>query len=83
VADFTLGKQLRTNIGVTYVGTDFLGPNSLGRRDTLWEFPVNIGTAINTHIRVNLAYAYMINTSTLSNSSFTCETITLSLQATY
>jgi hypothetical protein len=83
IADFTLGKQLRTNIGVSYVGTDFLGPDSLGRRDMLWEFPVNLGTALTTHIRVNLAYAYMINTSTLSDSSFTRETVTLSLQATY
>lgn len=81
--DLAIGKRLRTTFGVTYVGTAFLGPNSKGRRDTLIEVPVNLGTALTTHIDVNLAYAYMINYSNISTGKFIRETITLSITAKY
>ncbi len=82
-SETTLFKRFRTSVGVTYVGTSFLGRNGGGRRDTLWELVANVGTALTTHLRANLAYAYMVNYSNFSTARFIRETITLSVTATY
>jgi len=81
--DASLGHRWRTNLGMTHVGTDFLGAAGAGRRDSLWEFTANVGTGLTTHIRVNLGYLYEINTSTLSSVEFVDQNITLSLFASY
>lgn len=78
-----VGKRFRTDIGVTGVWTDFLSPNGLGRRDTLIEVPVDLGTALTTHLRVNLNYTWMENYSNLSAGRFIRETLTLTFIATY
>ncbi len=78
-----IGKRFRSDIGITYVGTDFISANGLGRKDTLWEVPVDLGTAITTHIRLNLNYTWMENYSNLSSGKFIRESITLSIIATY
>jgi hypothetical protein len=82
-ASGNVGKRFRTDIAVDYVGTDFLSPNGLGRRDTLIEVPVDLGTALTTHLRVNLNYTWMENYSNLSAGRFVRETLTLTLIATY
>ena len=78
-----VAKRFQTQLGVTRVTTDFLGRAGLGRKDTLWEFVANLGTPLTTHININLAYAYELNYSNFSNSSFVRETITLDLTAKY
>jgi hypothetical protein len=82
-AETVLAKRFRTEMKVTYVPTDFLGRAGLGRRDRLWEFQPNLGTAITTHIRCNLGYGYLINYSNFPNSEFTNEVITLSVTVSY
>lgn len=82
-AETVLAKRFRTAVAVTYVPTDFLGRAGLGRRDRLWEFQPNIGTAITTHIRCNLGYGYLVNYSNFADSAFTNEVITFSATATY
>ena len=76
-------RRLRTNFVVSYTETAFLGVLGAGRRDTLWEFVANLGTAITTHVRANLAYAYMINYSNLGSAEFTRQTLSLTLSADY
>ena len=61
-----VAKRFRTEMAVTYVPTDFLGRAGKGRRDRLWEFQPNLGTALTTHIRCNLGYGYLINYSNFS-----------------
>jgi hypothetical protein len=82
-AETVIAKRFRTEMAVTYVPTDFLGTAGLGRRDRLWEFQPNVGTALTTHIRCNLGYGYLINYSNIAASEFTNEVITLSATATY
>jgi hypothetical protein len=82
-AETVLAKRFRTEMSVTYVPTAFLGRTGLGRRDRLWEFQPNLGTAITTHIRCNLGYGYLINYSNFADSAFTNEVITFSATATY
>ena len=45
--------------------------------------PADIGTALTTHLRVNLNYTWMENYSNLSSGRFVRETLTLTLIATY
>ena len=82
-ASGNLGKRFRTDIGINYVGTDFLSPNGLGRKDTLIEIPANLGTALTTHVRLNLNYTWMENYSNISTGRFVRETLTLTITATY
>jgi hypothetical protein len=82
-AETVLLKRFRTEMSVTYVPTDFLGRTGLGRRDRLWEFQPNVGTAITTHIRCNVGYGYLINYSNVADAAFTNEVITFSATATY
>jgi hypothetical protein len=82
-ADMALGKRLRGTIGVDYIPTRFLGRKGAGRKDYLWEVPVTLYTAITTHIRVSLSYAYEVNYSNFSSARFTAEVVTLSITATY
>lgn len=81
--DISLVHSLRTSLGLDYTETDFLGSRGLGRADTLWQFTANVGTAITTHIRTNLAYAYEVNYSNASGASFVRQTLSLNLQADY
>jgi hypothetical protein len=81
--DMNLIRRLRTSAQICYVGTEFLGIKGAGRRDTLWQFVFNLGTAITTHVRANLAYAYMINYSNVGSASFTRQTLSLTLSADY
>jgi hypothetical protein len=83
VASGNVGKRFRTDVGVNGNWTAFLSPNGLGRRDTLLELTADLGTAITTHLRVNLNYTYMENYSNISTGKFIRETITLTLLATY
>jgi hypothetical protein len=78
-----IGKRFRTDLGIRYVGTNFVSKNGLGRRDTLIEVPADIGTALTTHVRVNLNYTWMENYSNLFSGKFVRETLTLTLIATY
>jgi hypothetical protein len=78
-----IGKRFRTDLGIRYVGTNFVSTNGLGRKDTLIEVPADLGTALTTHVRVNLNYTWMENYSNLSSGKFVRETITLTLIATY
>jgi len=82
-SDFALFQRFKTSIGGNYTGTVFLGPLSQGRRDRLYQVFVNVGTALTTHIRVNLEYAYMVNYSTLAVGHFTRQLLTLAITATY
>jgi hypothetical protein len=82
-AETVVAKRFRTEMAVTYVPTDFLGRAGKGRRDRLWEFQPNLGTALTTHIRCNLGYGYLINYSNFSNAEFTNEVITLSVTVSY
>jgi hypothetical protein len=81
--DVNLVRRLRTSFMVSYTGTDFLGVKGAGRADTLWQFVVNLGTAVTTHLRANLAYAYMINYSNVGSAEFTRQTLSLTLSADY
>ena len=78
-----IGKRFRTDIGIRYVGTNFVSQNGLGRKDTLIEVPVDVGTALTTHIRLNLNYTWMENYSNLFSGKFVRETLTLTIIATY
>ena len=49
----------------------------------LLQLTADLGTAITTHLRVNLNYTYLENYSNLSSGKFIRETITLTLIATY
>jgi len=81
--DVSAIRRLRTSFDISYTGTDFLGVAGGGRRDTLWQFIANLGTAITTHVRANLAYAHTINYSNFSSAEFTSNTISLTLSADY
>jgi len=81
--DINAIRRLRTSIDTSYTETQFLGALGAGRRDTLWQIVANLGTAITTHIRANLSYAYEINYSNLGGASFTRETLSLTLSADY
>jgi hypothetical protein len=83
VMDAALGHRWRTNAGITHVGTDFLGRAGLGRRDSLWQFSVNAGTGLTTHIRVNFGYVYEINYSNLSSAEFWSQSYNVSIFASY
>ncbi len=76
-------RRLRTGFVISCTKTDFLGIQGAGRRDTLWQFIANVGTAITTHIRANLAYAHTINYSNFSGAEFTGNSISLTLSADY
>ncbi len=82
-ADMALGRRLRGTFGVDYIPTTFLGRGGAGRKDYLWEVPVTLYTAITTHVRTSLSYAYETNYSNFSTARFVRETITLSITATY
>jgi hypothetical protein len=82
-AETVVAKRFRTEMKVNYVPTDFLGRAGLGRRDRLWEFQPNLGTALTTHIRCNLGYGYLINYSNFASAAFRSEVITLSLTVSY
>ena len=82
-ADLSLIHSLRTALGLDYTETAFLGARGLGRADTLWQFTANLGTAITTHLRTNLAYAYEVNYSNSSGAAFTRQDLSLNLQADY
>ena len=79
--DMSLVRSLRTSVDISYTETAFLDLLGAGRRDTLWQFTANLGTALTTHIRTNLAYSYMINYSNLSGASFTRQTLSLNITA--
>lgn len=83
IASGNIGKRFRTDLGIRYVGTDFVSQNGLGRKDTLIEVPADIGTALTTHIRLNLNYTWMENYSNLFSGKFVRETLTLTILATY
>ena len=78
-----LAKRFRTQVGITYVTTDFMGKSGGGRIDHLWEFQPNIGTALTTHIRCNLGFGYLVNYSNFANAEFTNEVLSLSVTASY
>ena len=82
-SDLSLIHSLRTALGIDYTETAFLGVRGLGRADTLWQFTANLGTAINTHISTNLAYAYMVNYSNTAGASFVRQSLSLNLRADY
>jgi len=81
--DINAIRRLRTGVNISYAETQFLGTLGAGRRDTLWQFIANLGTAITTHVRANLSYAYMINYSNVGSASFTSENLSLTLSADY
>jgi hypothetical protein len=82
-AETVVAKRFRTEMAVTYEPTDFLGRNGGGRKDRLWEFQPNIGTAITTHFRCNLGYGYLINYSNIATAAFTSEVLSFSITASY
>lgn len=81
--DTSLGKKLRLHLAVDYIPTVYIGRNSLGRKDYLWEFLASLQTAITTHWRVAVSYIYMINYSNLSTARFTRQTVSFSVTVTY
>lgn len=81
--DTSVGKQLRIHLAATYIPTAYFGLNSLGRRDQLLELIASAQTALTTHWRVALSYAYMYNLSNLSTAAFIRETVSASITATY
>lgn len=78
-----LTTKLIGNFGVTYSSTDFLGAAGDGRHDDMWMFDASLGVALTTHIRTNLSYAYMINSSNRSAYNFERQTLTLTIAASY
>jgi hypothetical protein len=76
-------RRLKTSFLVSYTGTDFLGLAGAGRRDTLWQFVAHLGTAVTTHVRADLAYAYMVNYSNSAGAAFTSQSLSLTLSADY
>lgn len=78
-----LTTKLIGNFGVTYSSTDFLGVAGDGRHDDMWMFDASLGVALTTHIRTNLSYAYMINSSNRSAYDFERQTLTLTIAASY
>jgi len=81
--DINAIRRLRTSVVTSYTETQFLGTLGDGRRDTLWQLVGNLGTAITTHVRANISYAYEVNYSNLGGASFTRETLSLTLSADY
>jgi hypothetical protein len=79
----TFAHRWRTSAGATVVNTEFLGRAGGGRRDWLLEFPVNLGTAITTHLKTNLTYSYEVNYSNVSSAQFVAQTLSLTISASY
>ncbi len=82
-AETVVAKRFRTEMAVYYIPTDFLGRAGAGRRDRLWEFQPNVGTAITTHLRCNLGYGYLVNYSNFANAAFKSEVLSFSVTASY
>ncbi|HVW19968.1 MAG TPA: hypothetical protein VHC86_02030 [Opitutaceae bacterium] len=82
-ADMSIGKKLRLHTGVNYIPTRYLGRNSQGRRDYLFEYQASLQTALTTHINIGVSYLFSENYSNLSFSRFIRETVSADINAKY
>lgn len=81
--NFSLTTKYFAGSGVTYTHSDFLGVAGGGRKDDMFQFSASLGVAFTTHIRMSLAYSYMLNNSNAAEASFERQSLALSAVATY
>ena len=82
-ADMSIGKKLRLHTGPTYIPTKYIGRNSQGRRDYLFEYMASLQTALTTHVNVAVSYMFSENYSNLSFARFIRETLSADINAKY
>lgn len=82
-AAFSLSTKYIASTGVSFTHSDFLGQAGGGRKDDLFQFNASLGVALTTHIRLSLAYLYMINYSNSPGADFERQSLTFTAVATY